>query len=288
MKSINLLMLLILTLALGMIAIPAAASGTDTNGSISGHVATVQNVTMSEIKVILVNASNMSEDISGFNATPDNNGFFLFNNVPFGSYKAFAWGPFLAAGMSNNITIDDNVTYTCAIVLKPEPFYGNMTVTQNPIPLEGATTEIIITAFDFWENPIGPGIMISVHSTAGTLDPLYGLTDANSQFRTTLTSPDNGSYAEIQEFARGWNGTYYPLQKRIETVTTVTPTPSPTATAQPSPTVTPQATATPTPTATPNATATPAPTPAPTPVPGFELVFAAMAFCATAIAFRKK
>jgi hypothetical protein len=127
----------------------------------------------------------------------------------------------------------DNVTYQ-RIVLKPEPFYGNMTVTQNPIPLEGATTEIIITAFDFWENPIGPGIMISVHTTAGKLDPLYGLTDANSQFRTTLTSPDNGSYAEIQEFARGWNGTYYPLQKRIETVTTVTPTPSPTATAQPS------------------------------------------------------
>jgi hypothetical protein len=286
MKRITLLILLTLIFALGAIAAPAAAAGA--NGSISGHVATVQNVTMSQIKVILVNATNMSEDIPGFNATPDGNGFFQFINVPEGSYKAFAWGPFLAAGMSNNITVVPNETSDCAIVLKPEPFYGNITVTQNPIPLEGATTEIIITAYDFWENPIGPGVMISVHTTAGRLDPLYGLTDANSQFRTTLTSPDTGSYAEIQEFARGWNGTYYPLQKRIESVTSVTPTPGPTATPNPSPTVTPQPTATPEPTATPNATATPAPTASPTATPGFELAFAVVAIGAAAIAFRKK
>ncbi len=278
-------MLLILTLALAVTVIPAAAAGTDTSGGISGHVATVHNVTMADIHVILVNASNTSEDISGFNATPDNNGFFQFNNVPFGDYKAFAWGPFLAAGMSNNITVNDNVTYACAINLKPEPFYGNMTVTQNSIPLEGATTVITITAYDYWETPIGPGIMISVYTTAGMLDPMYGLTDANSQFRTTLTSPDNGSYAEIQESARGWNGSYYRLQKRIESVTIVTP--SPTATAQPSPTATPLPSVTPTPTAVPNATATPAPTPTPTPAPGFEMAFALTAIGAIVLALRK-
>ncbi|OPY29794.1 MAG: hypothetical protein A4E28_00696 [Methanocella sp. PtaU1.Bin125] len=288
MKRITLLILLTLALATAAMAVPAAAAGT--NGSISGHVSTVHNVTMADINVILVNATNMSEDIPGFNATPDSNGFFQFTDVPAGSYKAFAWGPFLAAGMSNNITVVANETSQCAIVLKPEPFYGNISVTQNVIPLGGATTEITITAYDFWENPIGPGIMISVHTTAGTLDPLYGLTDANSQFKTTLTSPDSGGYAEIQEFARGWNGTYYPLQKRIESVTTVTPTPGPSATPTPAPTATPQPTATPEPTATPapTATATPAPTASPTAAPGFELAFAVAAIGAAAIAFRKK
>ncbi|MGA9139818.1 MAG: PGF-CTERM sorting domain-containing protein [Methanocella sp.] len=275
-----------LVLSLGVIAAPASAQSVATNGSISGHVATVQNVTMSQITVILVNASNTSEDIPGFETAPDASGYFQFIDVPFGNYQAFAWGPFLSAGMSNNITVDANVTYPCSIILKPEAFYGNMTVSQNPIPLEGATTEITITAYDFWEHPIGPGIMISVHTTAGTLNPLYGYTDANSQFRTTLTSPDTGSYAEIQEYAEGWNGTFYPLQKRVESVTTITPTPSPTATVTPAPNATPTGSVTPSPTAVPNATATPVPTP--TPTPGFEIAFAVVAVGAAAIAFRKK
>ena len=138
--------------------------------------------------------------------------------MPNGTYKALAYGPYLSAGMSNNVTVDENVTYYCAIVLVPQPYYGNMTVSENPIGLEGEKTEITITVYDYWENPVGPGWMVTTHTTAGTLDPLYGLTDANSQFRTTLTSPDNGSYAEINEFIRGWNGTYYPLQKRITVV----------------------------------------------------------------------
>jgi hypothetical protein len=286
MKCITPILLLTLVFALGVIATPAAAQGLATNGSISGHVATVQNVTMSQIKVILVNASNTSESIPGFETAPNENGNFQFTDVPNGTYRAFAWGPFLAAGMSSDIPVVDNVTYTCSVILKPEAFYGNMTVSQNPIPLEGATTEITITAYDFWENPIGPGVMISVHTTAGWLDPLYGYTDANSQFKTTLTSPDIGSYAEIQEFAQGWNGTFYPLQKRVQVVTaTVTPTPAPTATVTPAPNATPTGTATPSPTAVPNATATPVPTP--TPAPGFEMVFAIAAIGFVALALRK-
>ncbi len=224
--------------------------------------------------------------LPGYSASVDQFGFFQFLDVPNGTFKAVAWGPYLSAGSSNNITVDDNVTYYCAIVLVPQPYYGNMTVSRNPIDLEGDTTVITITVYDYWENPVGPGWMVTTHTTAGTLDPLYGLTDANSQFRTTLTSPDNGSYAEVEDFVRGWNGTYYPLMQRI-TVEDDTPTPTP----GPSPTAQPSVTPTPAPTATPNATATPVPSASPTPTakptPGFELAFGLIAIVAAAACIRR-
>jgi hypothetical protein len=291
MKSITPILMFILVLGLAVMSLPiAAASAGGMQGYITGRVTTTtHDVDMRDVAVILVNASNTTEEIPGFNATCDQSGFFQFSGVPAGNYNVFAWGPHLSAGMSNNITVEGNVTYWGAIVLAPQPYYGNMTVSKNPIPLEGAKTEILITVYDYWENPVGPGWMITTHTTAGTLDPLYGVTDANSQFRTTLTSPDNGSYAEVNEFARGWNGTYYPLQQRI-TVVNATPTATPTS--GPSPTAQPSATPTAAPTATPNATATPtpstSPTATPTPTPGFEILLAIMAIGAVAIAFRKK
>ena len=290
---LNLIVLVLaLVMALALTALPdAVASADGVHGYISGRVTTTHGANVTDISVILVNASNTSEEMPGYVSSVDQFGFFQFLDVPNGTFKALAYGPYLSAGVSNNVTVDDNVTYYCAIVLVPQPYYGNMTVSENPIPLEGAKTEITITVYDYWENPVGPGWMVTTHTTAGTLDPLYGLTDANSQFRTTLTSPDNGSYAEINEFIRGWNGTYYPLQKRI-TVVEATPTPTPTATPNPSPTAQLSATPTPVPTVSPNATATPVPSASPTatakPTPGFEIAFAAMAIGVSAIAFRKK
>jgi PGF-CTERM protein len=288
MKSIIPPILFIFTLALLMVAVPAALASQDgVHGYVSGRVTTIHDLNMTDISVFLVNASNTSEEIPGFTASVDQFGFFQFLDVPNGTYKAVAWGPYLSAGSSNNITIDDNVTYYCAIVLVPQPFYGNMTVSKNPIDLEGDTTVITITVYDYWENPVGPGWVVTTHTTAGTLDPLMGLTDANSQFRTTLTSPDNGSYAEVEDFVRGWNGTYYPLMQRI-TVEDVTPTPTP----NPSPTAQPSVTPTPAPTATPNATATPAPSASPTatakPTPGFELAFGLIGIVAAAACIRRQ
>jgi PGF-CTERM protein len=282
MKSIIPPILFILTLVLLLVAVPAALANQDgVHGYISGRMTTMHDLNVTDISVFLVNASNTSEEIPGFSASVDQFGFFQFLDVPNGTFKAVARGPYLSAGSSNNITVDDNVTYYCAIVLVPQPYYGNMTVSRNPIDPEGDTTVITITVYDYWENPIGPGWMVTTHTTAGTLDPLYGLTDANSQFRTTLTSPDNGSYAEVEDFVRGWNGTYYPLMQRI-TIEDVTPTPSPSA----QPSVTP----TPVPTPTSNATATPVPSVSPTatakPTPGFEVAIGLIAIVAAAACIR--
>jgi hypothetical protein len=277
MKLITPLILFVLAVALVALLPPGMAAGAGSvHGYISGRVTTTHNVSLTDVSVILVNASNTSEDIAGFKVTCDQNGFFQFLDVPAGNYKAFAWGPYLSAGMSNNITIEDNVTYSCAVVLVPEPYYGNIAASQTSIPLEGGTTQLTITVYDYWENPVGPGKMITTHTTAGLLDPPYGMTDERSQFKTTLTAPDNGSYAEIQEFARGWNGTYYPLQKRIEAAA---PTPTPTPTAQPSvtPTPVPSATPLPTPTVTEPGTPTPATSPTAKPTPGFELALGLIA-----------
>ena len=287
MKSITPILMFVLVLVLGGDGHTGCAASQDgVHGYISGRVTTTARCDMTDISVLLVNASNTSEEIPGFSASATSSASSSSLDVPNGTFKAVAWGPYLSAGSSNNITVNDNVTYYCAIVLVPQPYYGNMTVSKNPIDLEGDTTVITITVYDYWENPVGPGWMVTTHTTAGMLDPLYGLTDANSQFRTTLTSPDNGSYAEVEDFVRGWNGTYYPLMKRI-TVEDVTPTPTP----NPSPTAQPSATPTPVPTATPNETATPVPCASPSatakPTPGFELAFGLIAIVAAAACIRR-
>ena len=284
MKRVTPKLLFILLLALATLVVMGAAAGASgVHGSIAGHVTTVHNVSLADVRVVLVNASNTSEEISGFNTTVDQSGYFQFTSVPNGTYQAYAWGPYLSAGLSNNITVEDNVTYTCSVILTAEPYYGNITVSQNPIPLGSGMATVTITAYDFWNYPVGPGWMISVHTTAGTLDPPYGLTDTNSQFRTTLTAPDNGSSAEIQEFARGSNGLYYPLQKREE-ASAATPTPTASPTAQPTatvqPTVTPTTSATPSPTAQPTVTAKP--------TPGFEMAAALIGMALVALCLKRK
>ncbi|HUL61880.1 MAG TPA: carboxypeptidase-like regulatory domain-containing protein, partial [Methanocella sp.] len=255
MKRITPLILFVLAVALVvLLAQDVMADTGSVHGYISGRVTTTRNVSLADISVILVNASNTSQDVPGFNASCDQFGYFQFLDVPAGNYKAFAWGPYLSAGISNNVTVEDNVTYMCAVVLVPEPYYGNITSSRRSIS-PGETAELTITVYDFWETPVGPGKMVSLSIVGGSpvnLNPPYGLTDGHSQFKTTLTAPDNGSFTELQEFARGWNGTYYPLQKRIEAAAA---TPTPTASPSPAPTAAPNATATPT--TAPNATATP-------------------------------
>lgn len=288
MKPITPLKIFMILMVLAPVALPASAASPDTvHGGVSGHVSTSYNVPMADVQVMLVNASNTSETIGNFSMAVDSNGFFQFTGVPSGDYKAFAWGSHLATGMSNNISVSENVTYNCAVVLVPEPFYSNMTVSRNPIYLEGDTTQITVTLYDYWENRMKDGWMVTMSTTAGRLDPPYGLTTDNGQFTTTLISPDVGNYATVSPFARGKNGTYYPLQKRIEAVNlNATPTPAPTATAQPSPTVTvsPNATAVPTPIGSPLPTSTPAATP----TPGFESLAALAALGTIVIAARQK
>jgi hypothetical protein len=286
MRNIAPILIFVLALGLALVLVPGTLASDGPYGSIAGRVMTGSNITYSDISVVLVNATNTSEIIPNFTSQVDSNGFFQFTQVPFGDYKAMARGPFLASGMSNHVNITEDVTYWCAISLTSAPYYSNTTVTKNPIPLEGAKTEITVTVYDYWKNPVGQGLFVELTTTAGTLSPYWGQTDEKSQFQSTLTSPDNGSYAEIQPYSLFDNGTYYPLLKIDSLSGEVMPTPS----AIPSPTAIP--TATPAPTAAPNVTATPTPAASPTatakPTPGFEVVLATMAFGAAAIAFRRK
>jgi cell division septation protein DedD len=286
MKRITPLILFVLALGLALAVVPGALASDGPHGSIAGRVMTGNNLTYSDISVVLVNATNTSQVFSNLTSKVDSNGFFQLTNVPFGDYKAMAQGPFLASGMSNHVNVTEAVTYWCAVALTTAPYYSNTTVTKNPIPLEGATTEIIVTVYDYWKNPVGAGLFVELTTTAGTLKPYWGTTDEKSQFHSILTSPDNGSYAEIQPYSMFDNATYYPLQK-IDSSGQVLPAPSP----MPSPTAIPSVTPTPVPsptaepTAAPNATATPTSTPKPT--PGFEIAFALASLGIVAFACKK-
>lgn len=290
MKLLTPLMIIVAMMTVAATAAPAASTAQSAvSGAISGHVSTSYAVPMSGVQVMLVNASNTSESIGNFTASVDQNGFFQFTGVPAGNYKAFAWGPHLATGVSSNISVAENVTYNCAVVLVPEPYYSNMTVSKNPIYLEGDTTQITVTLYDYWDNRMKDGWMVSMYTTAGRLDPPYGLTSSNGQFTTTLISPDTGDYATVNVSVRAKNGTYYPTQKRIEAVTVnATPTPAPTATAQPTPA--PTATAQPNATAVPTPIGSPLPTPTPTatPAPGFETLAALAVIGIVAFAIGKR
>ena len=266
---------------------------TPINASISGRVSSSSGAAVTGAQAMIVNASNTSEQIANLTMPVDNNGNYQFTNVPHGNIAVFAWSPHYASGMSNSIQIDQNVTYTANIVLIPEPFFVNITTSEKVIPLETGKATIVFTVYDYWMNKAGPGWFITTYSTAGMLDPLYGETDANSQFTTTLSAPMEGTMATINISAKAKNGTYYPLQtlENNETTTTTTATTIPVTNVTTNATATPIANVTVTPAATPTtiptAAATPTAAPTPTPTPGFELIAAVICLAMVAVAYRK-
>ncbi|WP_048198034.1 carboxypeptidase-like regulatory domain-containing protein [Methanocella arvoryzae] len=280
----TLVLLIITATAVSVAQTPAV------NASISGRVSSATGAPITDAQVMLVNASNTSEQIGNFTMPVDANGYYQFVNVPEGNLAVFAWSPNYASGLSNSVNVSEKVTYTANVVIVPEPYFVDIDVSQKVIPLETGKSTITFTVYDHWMNKVGAGWFITTHTTAGTLDPLYGETDANSQFKTTISAPMEGTNATVEVFARAKNGTYYPLQMTVVTPTP-TPTVTPTVTATPNATaqvtVTPVANVTVTPavTATPEATPTTAPTP--TPTPGFEIMAALIGLAAVAAAYRK-
>ena len=293
MKPLTIIIVLILAIVLLTVTSTAGsyAQTPGVNASISGKVSSSNGVPITGAQVMLVNASNTSESFGNFTVQVDANGFYQFTNVPAGNVSAFAWASYFASGRSNSLIIDQPVTYTANIVLIPEPYLVEIQKSADAIPLETGKAKITFTIFDFQKNKVGPGWFITTYSTAGQLDPLYGETDANSQFITTLSAPFEGTMATINISAKARNGTYYPLQMEVVSPTP-TATPAANVTATTAPNATAQVTVTPVVnvTVTPVITATPAPTstaaPTPTPTPGFEIV-AALAGISLAVAYRK-
>lgn len=301
MKSLSIPILLVATVAILAVAASAAsfAQTPTVNASISGRVsASTGGVSIAGSQVMLVNASNTSEAIGNFTAPTDKDGNYQLTDVPAGNYSVFAWCPQFASGMSNSVQVNQNVTYTANVVLIPEPYYADIKSSEKAIPLESGRATITFTIYDHWMNKVGPGWFITTYTTQGYLDPLYGETDSNSQFVTTITAPYEGTNATINVSARAKNGTYFPLEAiEVSPTPTAVPTAAPSATAQANATVQPSAipgnvTATPVvnatavPTQTTTATAAPAtPTPPSVPTPGFEIL-AALVGMALAVGYR--
>lgn len=267
----KMILLLLMILACGFIFSSSAnAQSTIVNGSISGKVTATYGLMPEETYVALVNATNTSQDYPDFNKTVDKDGFFIFTNVPPGQYIAVAWSPYHSEGFSNAFNVTPQGTASVGIILMAKPYYAEIAAKPGTVYLGGYKSDITIKAFDYWGNPVGAGWFITLGTSAGTLSPEYGDTDKNGTFKTVLTSPQNGSYAVINVFAKARNGTYYPLLENAS-VTSPDATPTPVApTPVPTPTPAPTITATPAPTATPEPTSTPVPTA--TPTPGFELM----------------
>ncbi len=277
--------LLVFAILLWVCLAPSATALT-AGGSISGKVffnTGNQNVP-SNTTVSLVNGSNVSEYVPGFNMTPDQNGFFQFTNVSNGFYKVYAWSPYYTEGYSAGITVTSNETYTGSVVLLALPYYANITSSTQSVRY-GSSADITVQAADYWGRPVGSGWQILLRTTVGIMNPDSAFTDKDGKVYSNLPWVDNRTPAEITAFAIATNGSSYGLQENVNlTVASPTPTVSPTVNATPtaSPTTAPNATAVPsaTPTPVPPASVTPMPT------PGFVLIagFAAMGI---ALAVRK-
>lgn len=259
--------------------LPAAAASAP--GSISGKVAfnTGQAVPDGTI-VKLVNGSNASDYIPGFNVTPDEKGFFQFTNVSEGFYRVYAWSPYYVEGYSEGLNVTTNDTYTRSVVLMAMPYYANMTMSTQHITY-GNSADITVQINDYWGHSVGVGWQILLRSSVGILNPDSAFTDKDGKVYTSLPWVDNSTPAEITIFAISTNGSSYGLEENVEFVTpTATATPAISATPTASPTVAPNATTTvtTTPTAIPTATSTP--------TPGFVLIGALIAL-GLVIAFKR-
>ena len=275
-------------LALAVCVSPALSqtAGASISGKIQTNTGNVPNVTFVE----LVNPSNLSQEYTQYNTTPDSNGFFQFTNITPGYYAVFAYAPFYSWGVSSPMNITDNTTYTASIVMLAEPVYadfipGNVAVSYNGF------SDISVTIYDHWGNVV-PNWYIVLQATSGKQpDPSSGYTDANGYFKSSIQYQDNIGSSVVTVWAKAANGSYYELQGgQLPTATpapqtttilsgnssNTTVTASPNATAPVNDTVT----------ATASTTASPTPTGTAQPTPGFELIAGILAIC-IAIAISK-
>jgi hypothetical protein len=250
------------------------ASASMQGGSISGKVAFNTGQAVPEGTIVkLVNGSNASDYIPGFNVTPDENGFFQFTNVSRGFYRVYAWSPYYVEGYSEGLNVTMNDTYTRSVVLLAMPYYANMTASTSHVTY-GNSADITVQVNDYWGHPVGAGWQILLRSNVGILDPDSAFTDKDGKVYTNLPWVDNSTPADITAFAISANGSSYGLDENFESVApTSTPAPTVSVTPTASPTIAPSATTT----VTPTPTVIPSDTPAPTPTPGFVLIGALIA-----------
>ncbi len=230
--------------------------------------------------VSLVNGTNVSEYIPGFNVTADQNGYFQFVNVSNGFYKVYAWSPYYTEGYSAGINVTTNDTYTASVVLLALPYRANITSSTQSV-IYGRSADITVAVSDYWGRPVGSGWQILLRTTVGMLNPESAFTDKDGKVYSSLPWVNNHTPAEITAFAVSSNGSSYGLEEYVN-LTVVTP--SPTASPSVTPTVAPNATVSVTPTVT--ATAVPSASIAPTPTPGFELI-AVLAAIGIALSIRR-
>ena len=275
-------------LALAVCVSPALSqtAGASISGKIQTNTGNVPNVTFVE----LVNPSNLSQEYTQYNTTPDSNGFFQFTNITPGYYAVFAYAPYYSWGVSSPMNITDNTTYTASIVMLAEPIYadfipGNVAVSYNGF------SDISVTIYDHWGNVV-PNWYIVLQATSGKQpDPSSGYTDANGNFMSSIQYQENVGSSVVTVWAKAANGSYYELQGGQ--LPTATPTPQTTTilsgnSSNTTVTASPNATAPVNATVTTTASATASPTPAGTaqPTPGFELIAGILAIC-IAIAISK-
>ncbi len=271
-----LFILLIFTVLFCICLAPCAAAASGTGGSISGKVffnTGNQDVPANTV-VSLVNGSNVSEYIPGFNVTADQNGFFQFTNVSNGFYKVYAWSPYYTEGYSAGTHVASNDTYTASVVLLAMPYYANITSSTQTVRY-GSSADITVQVSDYWGRPVGSGWQILLRTTVGIMNPDSAYTDADGKVYSNLPWVDNRTAAEITAFAIATNRSSYGLLEHVD-LTPASPTPAATPTAIPNATAIPTATPTPVP----SASATPVPT------PGFVLI-AALAAMGIALAVRR-
>lgn len=262
---------LLLALSCSFFSVSAAAQ-IPPAGSIAGMVLSSNGKFFpAETRVTLVNASNVSEEFTQFNTTVDGSGYFIFTQVPPGTYKALAWSPQHRSAYSSVMNVTANSTSSASIVLVPKPIYCIVESEYDYLPPSVSSTNIVVTVYDWWNQTVAPGLYLSIDATAGTLNPTNGTTNADGKVFTTLSRSDyGGASAEISVHYKDENGLFHRLGQKAAVKPSISPSPTPT----PSPTATPSPT--PTPSATPTATPTPTPTPTPTAkaTPGFELAAA--------------
>lgn len=277
-RIIPLMSLLVIVILISACLVSPAAAATIQGGSISGRVAFNTGQAVPEGTIVkLVNGSNESDYIAGFNVTPDQNGYFQFTNISHGFYRVYAWSPYYVEGYSDSVEITTNDTYTKSVVLLAMPYYANMTANTYHVRYDNSA-DITVQVNDYWGHSVGPGWQILLRTTVGILTPDSAFTDNSGKVYSNLPWEDNDTPAEITAFAISSNGSSYGLLENMDVMAatpTATPTPSASATPTASPTVAPNATTTVT--ATPTATAVPTATPTPVPTPGFVLIGALLA-----------
>jgi hypothetical protein len=257
-------------------------------GSISGQVyfSTGNQKIPAGTTVSLVNASNVSDYIPGYNMTLNQSGFFQFLNIPYGLYKVYAWSPYYTEGYSAGINVTSNDTYVASVVLSAIPYYANITASTQYVRYQ-SQADITAQVADYWGNPVGSGWQILFNTTVGTMSPASTITDSNGKVYSSIAWVNNATPANITVYAISINGTSYPLQEETEPIQmSPSATPLPTVTGTPTylPTAAPNATVTVLP-----ATATPSsPTGTPTPTPGFEAIAALAAMGIVMAIYRHK